>query len=263
MLTVDLLKIKQMDSSQHDTNAGGNQHRPRGRNNNKWAGIILLAVGAILLLNTFGANLPSWLISWQMLLIVVGLAVGAASRFRDFTWLVISGTGAFFLVNRLFPDIAFHRFLLPTAFIVVGLIVLYGSRGKWFSGKRSKEQEDDYSSEYSSDDEHIEAVAVFGGIKKVIYSKSFRGGEVVTIFGGGEINLLNADFTGVISLETVQMFGGIKLRIPAHWEVTTSEAVAIFGGIEDKRPPNLSTDPTKKLIIRGTIIFGGLEIRTY
>lgn len=97
----------------------------------------------------------------------------------------------------------------------------------------------------------------------MIYNKSFKGGEVVTVFGGAEINLLNADFTGVINIETVQLFGGAKLIVPSHWEVSTAEAVAVFGGIEDKRPNNVPTDPTKRLIVRGTIIFGGLEIRTY
>ncbi|MGN6419674.1 MAG: LiaF transmembrane domain-containing protein [Pseudobacter sp.] len=257
-----------MDSSQQDTNAGGNQRRPTHRNNNKWAGLILLGVGAVLLLNTLGANLPSWLISWKMLLIVVGIAVGAASRFRDFTWIVISGVGAFFLLDELFPDVPFSRFLLPGAFIVVGLLVLYGSKGNWFRGKmgkkcNSKDENNDMSDEQRSDDPDLEAVAVFGAIKKVIYNKSFNGGEVVTVFGGAEIDLLNADFNGVIQVEAVQIFGGVKLKVPAHWEVNTAEAVAIFGGIEDKRPNNVPTDPTKRLIVRGTIIFGGLEIRTY
>ncbi len=40
------------------------------------AGLILLAVGAVLLLNTLGVNLPYWLISWQVGLIVIGLALG-------------------------------------------------------------------------------------------------------------------------------------------------------------------------------------------
>lgn len=256
-----------MDSSQQDTNAGGNQRRRTHRNNNKWAGLILLGVGAVLLLNTLGADLPSWLISWQMLLIVVGIAVGAASRFRDFTWIVITGVGAFFLLDDIFPEVPFSRFLLPGAFIIVGLLVLYGSRGNWFNGMMSKKCNSDNNDEPTdaqrSDDPDLEAVAVFGAVKKVIYSKSFTGGEVVTVFGGAEIDLLNADFNGVVEVEAVQIFGGVKLKVPAHWEVSTAEAVAIFGGIEDKRPNNVPTDPTKRLIVRGTIIFGGLEIRTY
>jgi hypothetical protein len=39
--------------------------------------------------------------------------------------------------------------------------------------------------------------------------------------------------------------------------------VAIFGGIEDKRPPQLNAIPDKVLIIEGTSIFGGIDIKSF
>ncbi|WP_127131944.1 LiaF transmembrane domain-containing protein [Pseudoflavitalea rhizosphaerae] len=256
-----------MDSIQQDSASNQDQQHPPRNKKNLWAGLILLAVGAILLLNTLGVDFPSWIISWPMGLIVIGLAIGVSNKFRDFSWLVVSGVGAFFLISRLFPDVQVYRFILPVAFIAVGLIVLYGAKGSWFSRKRRNEDKqygfvtDD--SGPVTEDQHLELIAVFGGIKKTVYNKNFRGGEIVTIFGGGEVNLLNADFNGTIILEVVHLFGGVKLQVPSHWEVSTSEAVAVFGGIDDKRNISVPTDPTKKLIIRGTIIFGGLDIRSY
>lgn len=259
-----------MDSIQQDSakGQGQDQQQPRRNNKNMWAGLILLGVGGILLLNTLGVDLPYWLISWQMLLIVVGLAIGVSTRFRDFTWLVISGVGTFFLLGKIFPDIQVYRFILPAVFILVGLAVLYGSRGNWFSRKRKWNDDKHYGVVTEdtgpvTEDQILELIAVFGGIKKTVVNKNFRGGEVVTIFGGGEINLLNADFTGTIVIEVVHLFGGVKLIVPSHWQISTSEAVAIFGGIDDKRNTAVPTDPTKKLIIRGTIIFGGLDVRSY
>jgi hypothetical protein len=81
--------------------------------------------------------------------------------------------------------------------------------------------------------------------------------------GGAEYNLSQADITGPVSIEIIQVFGGTKLVVPPHWEIRT-EAVAVFAGIEDKRPAQPGTfDPSKVLILKGTTVFGGIEIRSY
>jgi hypothetical protein len=111
-------------------------------------------------------------------------------------------------------------------------------------------------------DNWLDAVTIFGSIKKLVYSKNFKGGDVVSIFGGTEINLTHADFNGHISIELVQIFGGTKLIIPPHWQIR-SEMVAVFGGIEDKRPPQPNYDANKVIVLSGTTFFGGIEIKSY
>jgi hypothetical protein len=39
--------------------------------------------------------------------------------------------------------------------------------------------------------------------------------------------------------------------------------VAVFGGIEDKRPPQMTYDEDKVVILNGTTFFGGIEIKSY
>ena len=85
---------------------------------------------------------------------------------------------------------------------------------------------------------------------------------MVSIFGGVEIDLTQADFNGQITIEMTQIFSGAKLIIPPHWQIR-SEMIAIFGGIEDKRPPQTYYDENKVLILNGTTFFGGLEIKSY
>ncbi|NML19366.1 hypothetical protein HHL16_00705 [Pseudoflavitalea sp. G-6-1-2] len=252
-----------MDSYQQDANTSkGN--KPRKSHTNKWAGFALLLVGAVLLTRSFGLDLPEWIISWPMAIIAAGIIVGATTKFRDYTWLMMIGAGVFFLIVREFPEIRIQRYILPIIFIGVGIMILYGSRESWFSLRRGNRDENGTPDEGGhTEDQSIDMTSAFGGIKKVIYNKSFKGGEILTIFGGGEVNLLNADFEGTIILEVTVMFGGIKLIVPAHWEVSTTEAVAIFGGIDDKRSYNTPTDPNKKLIVRGTILFGGLDVKNY
>lgn len=113
-------------------------------------------------------------------------------------------------------------------------------------------------------EDYLDTVSIFGGIKKNIVSKNFKGGDIVTIMGGAEINLTQADIHGTIVIDITQVFGGTKLILPPQWKVS-SDLAALFGGIEDKRPIvqaiHLADD--KVVILRGTSVFGGIDIRSY
>jgi predicted membrane protein len=114
----------------------------------------------------------------------------------------------------------------------------------------------------SSVEDFIDVTSIFGGVKKNILSKNFKGGDIVSVFGGSEINLSQADFDQKVIIDAVQIFGGTKLIIPSHWQVR-SEVVAIFGGIEDKRAQLTTSSPERILILKGFTMFGGLEIKSY
>jgi hypothetical protein len=110
----------------------------------------------------------------------------------------------------------------------------------------------------------FESVTVFGENKKQILSKDFKGGESVCFFGGAEINLSQADISGRVSIELVQVFGGTRLIIPSNWKLETEEMVSVFGGLNDKRQfQNTPTDQSKVLVLRGTCIFGGIDIKSF
>jgi predicted membrane protein len=94
-------------------------------------------------------------------------------------------------------------------------------------------------------------------------SKNFQGGKLTAAFGGVDIDLTQADFTGMATLQVDIIFGGMKLIIPPHWDVRV-EVSNIAAGVEDKRLSRISeVDPEKVLLIRGTVFFGGLEIKSY
>lgn len=51
--------------------------------------------------------------------------------------------------------------------------------------------------------------------------------------------------------------------VPPHWDLKIDVA-NIFAGIEDKRMYlQTPADPAKVLVIKGTIVFGGLEIKSF
>ncbi|HEX6891115.1 MAG TPA: hypothetical protein VF141_10480, partial [Chryseolinea sp.] len=83
-------------------------------------------------------------------------------------------------------------------------------------------------------------------------------------FGGVEINLTQADITGRVPIEIVQIFGGTKLIVPSHWKIDTEEVVSVFGGLNDKRQvQNTVMDPSKVLVLKGTTFFGGIDIKSF
>ena len=109
----------------------------------------------------------------------------------------------------------------------------------------------------------VDNTAIFSGNKKIILSKNFRGGDLVNIFGGCEVDLTQADMTVPAVLEVTAIFGGATLIVPSNWAIQ-SEAVTIFGGISDRRKmPVLNEDPKKTLVLKGTMIFGGMEIKSF
>lgn len=117
----------------------------------------------------------------------------------------------------------------------------------------------------SGSSQHLNIEAIFGGRKEIVTSKEFLGCNATAICGGVEINLMQADsLVQPMIIDLRVIFGGVELIVPSHWEVI-NEAEVIFGGIEDKR--HLRTSPdlqnAKQLILKGSVSFGGLELKSY
>jgi predicted membrane protein len=103
---------------------------------------------------------------------------------------------------------------------------------------------------------------VLGGIHKNILSKNFKGGDITIFMGGAELNLSQADIQGTARLDITQIMGGTKLIVPPHWTIR-SGLTSVLGSIEDKRQNIGIPNPEKVLVIDGTTVFGGIEIRNY
>lgn len=243
-------------------------------------GFIFLMAGVGLLLEKMQLGLPPWLFTWPVLCIFIGLVVGVKHRFRNPTWLIIMGVGAFFLSDNIIEDLNFKPYFFPVIIIAIGLMFLFRPRKKLLFSKDGDAYDDPVSAippvlplpggpgghsfDQTSTADVIESVSIFAGVKKVVTSKNFRGGEIVCFMGGAEVILSQADIQGPVEIDLFQMFGAIKLVVPPHWEIRTSETVAIFAGIEDKRHPQVGNfDPKKVLIIKGATVFGGIEIKSF
>lgn len=231
-----------------------------------WTGIFILLIGFAALLKASIPFFPDWIFSWQMLLVALGMFIGVRHNFRGVAWFILMLIGGVFLLTDIYPEFNLRRYMWPFALIAVGLFIIMRPRNRWnWDDKKTAEGTDPLINEGvgHSKEDFVESTSIFGGAKKIIISKNFKGGDLVNIFGGTELDLSQADFTGVAVIELTTIFGGTKLLLPSNWSVK-SEAVTIFGGIEDKRRMQTITEvPDKTLLIRGTVIFGGIDIKSF
>ena len=228
--------------------------------------------------------------SWAVLLIAMGLFIGIRHNFRSPAWFIMMVVGGVVLIKsdefaRYFPGLNVNH-IWPLALIILGLFFIlrphrrhrylhdyvndkvdskitetYPTHGESSDAKANPASDQAAQSNWSED--YIDSTSIFGGVKKNIISKNFKGGDITNIMGGSEIDLTQADIKGTVRIDLTQVFGGTKLIVPSNWQVKAQMA-AIFGGVEDKRSiQNTALDPNKILILDGTSIFGGIEIRSY
>ncbi len=253
-----------------------NMGQNRGAKNSRiWSGFILVTAGLLLLAYKMGAPIPGWIFTWPVLLIAIGLLTGIKSKFHNPGAFIMILIGSIFLVDQSMPGIDFHNYIIPTILIAIGLLFILrpknsscGRRRRhWNNDAKPDDATNNFkpASDFSEGDhaEYIDVHAVFGGIKKNIQSKNFKGGEITSFMGGSEINFMHADIQHPVTLEINNVFGGTKLIIPPNWDVK-NEISAVFGGVEDKRSFNNSTpDFNKKILLKGACVFGGIEITNY
>jgi hypothetical protein len=239
------------------------QHERRNFSGKVTAGVIVVAIGVGFMLRELHLDIPRWLLTWQMFLIAIGLYLGARHSFRNPGWIFPVGIGTLFLLKEYFVDIPIGQYW-PIAIIIVGLFMIFKPRNK-NKNQYWKQWDKNFSSPETSSEDFMDSVSIFGSLKKNIITKDFRGGEAVLIFSGAELNLSQADINGKVVVELTQMFAGSKLIVPAHWTIHTDDMVCIFGGVEDKRTfrQDATNDASKILVLKGTCIFGGIDIKSF
>jgi predicted membrane protein len=263
------------------------------------AGAVLLVVGAVLLIERF-INIdielwPLWLVGW-------GVFAGVRTRFHNPISFILIFLGSVLLLTTNIPDGDRVAWPIIIIVVGLWMVLRrnhsfdntfwqkrFGNKWDRHNYKWEKWDKKNYNwnnpynqpkdetttgvpSDGSADqgnpgpkptgDDYLDAVSVFGGVKKNILSKDFKGGEIVNIFGGAELDFTQADINGRVVIDITQIFGGTKIIVPPHWQVV-SDIAAVFAGFDDKRMKITAESNNKILVLTGVSIFAGIDIRSY
>jgi predicted membrane protein len=232
---------------------------PGGYHGVVW-GAAICAIGIILLLDHLGYVSADHLWRfWPMLIVVAGASAFTQRGKRAWGAMLLT-IGLLLQLDEL-RIIRFHwGDLWPLLIIGVGLMMIWGH----LESRRIRESicSNDNTTDGSLS---MNATAIFGGVERRVSVHDFRRGTVNAMFGGAEIDFHDADIDGDQAyLEVNALFGGGEIRVPESWRVEF-RGQTLFGGYSDTTRTSVSTDPNapkrKILVITGTILFGGIEIK--
>lgn len=232
------------------TNTDNATLRPGPSRPNIIFGLLLVLFGLTFLLHNLGVHyFEEFWRFWPVALIVLGLAkaFGGPVEERTLGWILIFIGSVFFARFVLGWDIGLGE-LWPIIVIIIGVSIVTKS----IRGPRPPRPGLDASST-------VHERAFVGGVSRKNSSQTFQGGELTSVMGGCEIDLREARMAGPTAvIDCFTMWGGLVIQIPADWVVDPH--VSVFAaGLEDQTRPPLQ--PAGRLILRGTAIMGGIEIK--
>ena len=220
-------------------------------------GIVLVVAGIFFILKNIGLLTPFMseiIFSWQMLLIVIGLTW--LFNHKKTQGLIMMLIGSVYLAPEFFNlPVNFFEIFWPSMLIFGGIYIIF-ARSRHFAHRHSHNIS-------SGSEDYIDDILVFSGTERLITSQNFRGGKIITAFGGSKIDLTNAALAeGSNYLEVICAFGGVELYVPSDWNIKI-EVISALGGFSDKRyMTNVSVNTEKTLVIKGVAAFGGGEIKS-
>ena len=221
-------------------------------------GSILIGLGGLFFLNSldiFNFNFGRVIFSWPFFFIVIGMYL-TLNTSRKMLGGILAGLGFVFILPRIFPTINYDGSVVLAIFLIaIGSYIILN--------QKKKSEEVNVLGQITKD--VIDDVAIFGGGTKIVSSDNFRGGNVTAVFGGSEIILKGSKLAeGTNSIDILAVFGGTTIVVPSDWNVIMN-VTSIFGGFSNKsiKDPSRNIDTSRTLIIKGLVVFGGGELKTY
>ncbi|HYA25024.1 MAG TPA: DUF5668 domain-containing protein [Terriglobales bacterium] len=208
-------------------------------------GTALIVVGIVLLLDQMGIISFNF---WALVFGAFGLVrLLQASDTTGRLWgVLLMAAGAAIELDHLgYVNVRLDR-TWPVFVILAGLILIW----------RAYQQPSESGGMLSP---HLNVFSILGGGEYRIRAQNFRGGDVVALMGGFDINLKDADIENSEATINVNcLMGGGVIRVPETWAVSMRVA-AFMGGHSLKAREG--AQPTKTLIVKGVAIMGGVEVR--
>ena len=214
-------------------------------------GLGIMVIGLLLTLDNFGLlDAHRFVRFWPVLLIVAGVAKlthRLKAKARTAGYLLIVLGLVLLLVNMHLIELR-----LAAALFLLAL----GAAIAWRAARTPAPA---CVTPVMDPSRHLDVSVFMAGVKRALSTQDFRGGNAWAVMGGCEIDLTRTSILDDEAVVNVFAFwGGIEIRVPADWMVE-SRGTAVLGAFEDTslRPG----DERKKLIVTGTAIMGGVEVK--
>ncbi len=226
-------------------------------------GLAIALFGVVLVLDRLNLVIADEVLRWwPAVIIAVGALIFAQSRRvgGGINGVIVMVIGGWLLLNSVgVVRLRFWEMFWPLMLIGIGSVLV-------LQAMRRRERE----ATGASADSTLAAFAVLGGVKRTITSERFRGGEITAIMGGAHLDLRQAIIPPgeEAAIDVFAVMGGCEIVVPPSWTVSTP-IVPIMGGVDDKRLPPLPDSaatvgggPAPRLVLRGMLLMGGIEIKT-
>ena len=212
-------------------------------------GLVFIVVGTFLLLERLG-YLPSGFILhfWPSIFILIGLIKVIVPGGRP-VGAILLAVGVFLQLREVGLIRVNFWELWPVFIIIAGVVMLWQAMAQKGPSLPCRPG--------------LDGFYIFGGGERHVNAKDFKSARMVSIFGGYKVDLRHAEIDGSEAvIEANAFFGGGEIIVPENWLIVM-QGVGVFGAYEDKTrhfQPDPSK-PTKTLFVRGTAVFGGIEIK--
>lgn len=216
-------------------------------------GIILILIGSLLFLQNI--RLEFWninIFSWPIILLIIGTVILVNDKRSSGAWILIligiigliskySGYSLRYLVVEYWP------FLL----IAFGIHLIF---------KRTLPQEKNKNELIEVEEYLLDKFSFFNDSTLKIITNNFVGGKVTSILSDYMIDLRESEIKGQQEIDSVSIFGGTTFYLKENQQVSF-KATTIIGAYEDKRAQSDIVESENVLIIKGIVLFGGIEIK--
>ncbi|MBM3210305.1 hypothetical protein FJZ39_03110 [Candidatus Saccharibacteria bacterium] len=210
------------------------------------AGGLIIFVGVLALLGSlelinFGEIWRGW---WPLIAIAAGVLLYLNDR-RNYVWPIILVLLGVLWQLEILDIVEFNPWQLfwPLVIIAIGWSVAVNRT--------------DANNRNIKAGDHL--TAILGSVETKSEDKNYTGSQLTAILGGTVLDLRHAEIKKHATVEVFALMGGIELRVPEGWSVTSS-VLPVLGGVENKTV-RAQSDNAPTLHIVGNAILGGVEVK--
>ena len=221
-------------------------------------GVAIIALGIIFGGNALGLfNFDIFFEGWWTLFIIVPSLISLITEKDKLASLGFLAAGVILLLaaqNVFSYDVAW-KIILAVALVIAGLTIILKSVLHNKNDEEVAKKVKDLGDGKTMDSQ----MAVFSGSDRVYKDEVFSGSNVMAVFGGVNLDLMNAKFEKDTVIKAFALFGGIDIIVPDDVKVKIRSGF-VFGGFSDDRK-NATEKGKHTIYIDAAGGFGGVSIK--